>query len=352
MEESLQARLDIKKTLSNLPMPTLIIGALWVSILIFGAYKEFSIAVLLSDTIRRFGMWGLLVLAMVPSIQSGTGPNFALPVGICSGLLALVCSIEFGFTGIMWFIVAVILAILFGGVLGVLYGILMNAVKGSEMIIATYSGFSITYFFCILWMSLPFRSPIMGWMLGSGLRNTIELRQLGSAQILNDFLQFEIFGVSIPTGMLLVFFACCILVWLFFRSKMGIAISAVGANPMFAKASGLNVDECRIIANVISTIFGAVGIIVFAQSFGFASLYDAPMWMAFTAAAAVLIGGATAQRSKIIHVIIGTLIFQGLLTNAPPVLNSLLPDTDLSEVIRMVVQNGIILYALTKVNRA
>jgi len=38
-------------------------------------------------------MNGILVLAMVPSIQSGTGPNFALPVGVVCGLFSLVCSI-------------------------------------------------------------------------------------------------------------------------------------------------------------------------------------------------------------------------------------------------------------------
>jgi simple sugar transport system permease protein len=69
--------------------------------------------------------------------------------------------------------------------------------------------------------------------------------------------------------------------------------------------------------------------------------------MAFPAVACILIGGANVRWAKIIHVIIGTIIYQGLITNGPPVLNSLLPDTDLSEIIRMIVQNGVILYALT-----
>jgi len=368
--------------LKRIPLPTLIIGGLWLVILILGSSLGLALPTLLSDTVRRFGMWGLFVLAMLPSIQCGTGPNFALPIGVCCGLLAIVCSIEFGFMRWGWLIASLVMAIIFAGIVGYFYGKLMNAVKGSEMTISTYTGFSITYLFCILWMVLPFRSPRIGWMLGSGLRSTLELGQIGGAQIINNFLGFERLRVvdpngvaetlgitdlsqsagilqdiggtvssrfTFPSGMLIFFAIFCLFMWLFYRSKTGIATSAVGMNPVFAKASGLNVDKSRVKANIISTVLAAIGIIIYSQSFGYAQLYDAPIMMAFQAVAAVLIGGATTNRAKIPHVIIGTLIFQGLLTNSPPVLNSLFPETDLSEIFRMVIQNGIILYALTQV---
>jgi simple sugar transport system permease protein len=121
-------------------------------------------------------------------------------------------------------------------------------------------------------------------------------------------------------------------------------------NPRFAIASGVNIDRNRIIANILSTVLGAFGIIVYSQSFGFVQLYTAPLMMAFPAVAAVLIGGATAQRARVSHVIIGVVLFQGLLAVSLPVANQLVPEGNLSEIIRMVVQNGIILYALTKVN--
>lgn len=70
--------------------------------------------------------------------------------------------------------------------------------------------------------------------------------------------------------------------------------------------------------------------------------------MAFPAVAAVLIGGASTSKISISHVIIGTFLFQGLLTVALPVANQMFPEGNLSEVLRMIVQNGIILYALTK----
>jgi len=348
MVETRNLRLYMKKIYGHISMPTLIVGGFWVLLLIIGIMQGFSLGGMLSETLVRFGRWGLLGLAMVPSIQSGTGPNFALPIGICCGLLAIVCAIEFGLMGISWIVSAVVMAIVFAAILGYFYGRLMNAVKGSEMVIATYTGFSVTFLFCIIWMAAPFTNPIMGWMLGDGLRNTLALSEVGGAQILDNFLKFEFLGITWPTGMLLVVFGCCLFVWLFFRSKAGIAISAAGMNPMFARASGLNVDRSRVYANVISTVLGAVGVILYGQSFGFTNLYDFPLMMAFQAVASVLVGGATAQRAKIFHVILGTIIFQGLLTNSLPVLARIIPVGDLTVPMQLVLQNGIILFALTR----
>ncbi|MCL1849488.1 MAG: ABC transporter permease, partial [Clostridiales bacterium] len=185
--------------------------------------------------------------------------------------------------------------------------------------------------------------------MGTGLRETIQLKEVGGAQILSGFLEFSAFGVNIPTGNLAVFAAFCLLVWLFFRSRAGIAISAGGISPMFARSSGIDTDKARVMANMLSTMLGALGIIVYAQTYGFIQLYNAPRDMAFPAVAAVLVGGATARRAKISHVVIGTLLFQGLLATAPAVANRIFEGTDLSEIMRMIVQNGIILYALTQV---
>ena len=164
----------------------------------------------------------------------------------------------------------------------------------------------------------------------------------------NDFLSFEIFGVTIPTGLLLFFAACCLVVWLFMRSKTGIAMSAAGANPRFAAATGINVDRMRIIGTMLSTMLAAVGIIVYGQSYGFMQLYQAPRQMGFLAASAILIGGATTSRAKISNVVIGTFLFQGVLTLGMPVANALVPQSTISETLRILISNGIILYALTK----
>jgi simple sugar transport system permease protein len=141
--------------------------------------------------------------------------------------------------------------------------------------------------------------------------------------------------------------AMCFLVWLFMKTKTGTAMTAVGSNPEFARASGVNVDRIRVISVVLSTILGAIGILVYEQSFGFIQLYMGPFYMALPAVASILLGGASVNKASIWNVLIGTFLFQGILTMTPSVINNIL-QTDMSEVIRIIVSNGMILYALTR----
>jgi len=331
---------------NHINIPTLIVLVFWIFIIVLGVLNNVSFPSMMSDAIGRFGAFGILCLAMVPSIKSGTGPNFALPIGMVCGLLGMVCAIQFGFMGWLWLIVSIIFAITAACIVGFIYGILMNAVKGSEMTIATYTGWAFVWLFSMMWFILPFDDLRLRLPMGQGLRQDIQLAAVDGRQILNNVLNFRIGNVNIPTGMILVFFFACFLVWLFFRSKKGIAITAGGTNPMFANAAGLNVNRNRIYANMLSMALGAVGTVVYAQHFGFIQLYLFPMWFGFTCVAAVMIGGATVGKISIANVIVGCFIFLGLSANMPPVVNALFPGTDLPEALRSIVQNGVILYAL------
>ena len=124
-------------------------------------------------------------------------------------------------------------------------------------------------------------------------------------------------------------------------------MTAVGSNPVFARACGINTDMIRILSVVMSTALGAIGILVYQQSFGFIQLYMGPFYMALPAVSAILIGGASVNKAGITNVIIGTFLFQGIVTMTPSVMNSLM-HTDMSEVIRIIASNGMILYALTR----
>lgn len=339
---------SIKQFTNKIGLPRLIITSFFVCICLAAIVMGLPFGTMLYDIIRRFGMYGVLVLAMVPAIQSGIGPNFALPLGVLCGLFGGILSMELGFVDAVGFWTSILFSIPFAIAAGWGYGIMLNKIKGSEMLVATYVGFSATAFMCIMWVFLPFTHPEMVWPIGRGLRTTVCLDST-YAQILNDFAAFHIGPIKIPTGLVLFFLVCCLAVWLFTRSKMGIAMRAAGDNPKFAVASGINVDRSRIVGTILSTVLGGIGIIVYAQSFGFFQLYMAPQYMAFGAVAAVLIGGASATKARIPHVIIGVFLFQGMLTVSLPVANALVPGKNLSDVIRMVVQNGIILYALTQV---
>ena len=230
--------------------------------------------------------------------------------------------------------------------IGYMYGLLLNRVKGSEMTVTTYVGFSIIAFMNMMWMLMPFKNGELTWPNhGTGLRNTISLASSFSG-VMNDTLAIKIGSFEVPTGVLLFLFFCCFLVWLFMHSKTGMAMSAAGSNPMFAKAAGLNVNRLRLTGTVLSTVLAAVGILVYAQGFGFMQLYNGPQMMGFNSVAAILIGGASPRRSKIVNVLLGTFLFQGIMTLGLPVVNMFIPESNLSEVMRQIIANGIILYAL------
>ena len=338
----------LKQFIENAGWPRIIIALFLLALFIAAPFVGVRIDASISDTLVRVGMNGILVLAMVPMIQSGCGLNFGLPLGIIAGLLGAVTSIQIGVTGSIGFIIAMAIAVPIAVVLGWLYGQLLNRVKGDEMMIATYVGFSSVALMCIAWLLLPYTSPTMIWGYGgSGLRTTISVEGFW----LNALSQYVNIRIGeffyIPVGMFLFFAFVSFLVWAFFRTKTGTAITAVGSNPEFARASGIDVDKMRTISVIMSTALGAIGILVYEQSFGFIQLYMGPFYMAFPAVAAILLGGASVNKASMVNVVVGTFLFQGILTMTPSVINSVM-QTDMSEDIRIIVSNGMILSALTR----
>ena len=331
--------------LKKFGLPRLIILIFLISTYIIAPFVGIPITTALSDTIIRFGMNAILVLSLMPMIESGAGLNFGMPLGIEAGLLGALLSIELGFSGFAGFVIAIVIAIVFAFIFGWAYGAILNKVKGGEMMIATYIGFSSVAFMCIMWIVLPFKKADMIWAYGgSGLRTTISVETYWKG-VLNNI--FGKISQAIPIGEIIFFLILAFLMWLFFRTKSGLSMSAVGKNEKFAQATGINADKSRKQSVIISTVIAAIGIIVYQQSFGFIQLYLAPFNMAFPAIAAILIGGASVNRVTIWHVMIGTFLFQGILTMTPTVVNALI-KTDMSETIRIIVSNGMILYALTR----
>lgn len=333
--------------LKRVDIPTLIIFIFLISLFVLAAFTKVSIPSLLGDSLKRIGMNGVLVLAMVPTIRSGIGPNFGLPVGIIGGLIGALVSMQLGLVGFTGFWVSVILSVVICAAIGLAYGWLLERVRGQEMMVGTYMGYSIVAFMSIMWLLLPFSNPDMVWAIGGrGLRYTLTLQNY-FGHVLNNFLKFRIGGVEVPTGLLLFFIGSCFVVYVFFKTKTGLAIDLTGQNERYAISSGVNTKRARLMAVVLSTIIGGVGIIVYAQSYGFLQLYQAPLFMTFPAVASILIGGASIRRASITNVVVGTIAFQTLLTIALPVLSQVTRG-DITEVMRLIVSNGMILYALTR----
>lgn len=336
---------SIKSAIKNAGWPRIIIALFLLSMYLISPFIGINLKTALGDTLVRFGMNAILVLSLVPMIQSGTGLNFGMPLGVEAGLLGAVISIELQLTGIAGFLGAILFSIPFAILFGWLYGHILNKVKGGEMMIATYIGFSSVAIMCIMWLVLPFKSQDMIWAYGGeGLRTTISVENYWH-RVLDKFLHIP--SDILPLGEIFCFVVLGAIIWIFFRTKTGYAMKAVGTNDKFAKATGIDIDKIRIKSVMMSTVIAAIGIVVYQQSFGFVQLYLAPFYMAFPAIAAILIGGASVNKATILNVIVGTLLFQGILTMTPTVVNNII-QTDMSETIRIIVSNGMILYALTR----
>lgn len=342
---------SVRSWINKFGWPRIIIGLFLLSLFIAGPFFGVKTDASINDVLVRFGMNAVLVLSMVPMIQSGCGLNFGIPVGLVAGLFGAAMSLEFKLTGFGGIIAAMAMAAAFAALLGYAYGRLLNRVKGDEMIIATYVGFSIVCLMNILWIVLPFKNPssVQGFK-GEGLRATISVQDYWIHAI-SDILKIKITNsFTIQTGMFIFFAIMCIIVWAFFKTKMGTAMTAVGSNPEFARASGINVDKMRTISVVFSSVLAAIGLVIYQQSFGFIQMFNAPLAFVFPSVAAVLLGGASVNKATIGNVIIGTLLYQGIVTMTPSVINSAI-NIDISETLRLIVSNGMILYALTRKER-
>ena len=349
----------VKKVIDVIGLPRLIVFCFFIVIVLTAYFIGIDVSSYFASTLKYWGMWVILVLAMVPTIKCGIGPNYGVSLGIVCGLLGPLLAIEFGIAGLAdsvlpgsgaWvsMLFAMLVSALAAWVVGIGYGKLLNLVKGSEMTVTTYIGYSVIYLMCILWFRAPFSSGEITWPLGGiGVRNQVAMES-SFGYLLNDFLCFHVLGVDIPTGLILFCLLICLAVYLYFRSKTGLAIEAAGSNPTFARASGIDVDRMRVKGVVMSTILGAIGIVIYTQGFGYLQAYTAPLQMGFICVASVLIGGATMGKATIMNVIIGAFLYQGLVIFTPPVSNKLLAGTDISDTMRQIIQNGVILYALVK----
>jgi simple sugar transport system permease protein len=347
LEERRTAIDTVREHLQEIGIPRLLIGVFLLVLFAVAVATRMDVPGLISDSLLRVGRNGILVLALLPAIQGGVGLNFGLPLGVVCGLVGCVFAMNSGATG--W--AALGLAAGLGGLLavpaGLGYGWLLNRTRGQEMMIGTYLGFAVVSGMSIFWLLAPFHHPQLVWAIGGkGLRTTLTLAGFFD-KLLDHLWAFRVAGIGIPTGTMLMFGLTCGLVGLFFRTRAGITISAARSNPRFARAAGISDERTRIEAAMFSTVLAALGIVVFAQSYGFVQLYTAPLLMAFPAVACLLIGGGSLSRATLTHVLIGTFLFQSILTVALPVTSQVI-EGDISETARLIIQNGMILYALTR----
>jgi simple sugar transport system permease protein len=326
-------------------LPQIVIS-LFLGIMMLAAYQlKIPLPWIINDSLVRLAMNGVLVLSLVPMLNAGVGINFGLPVAVVAGLIGMCITVNWQIGGLGGFFFAIAMTIPIAVVFGSVYGTVLNRVRGREEITATFIGFSFIPLMNFFWATAPFANPAMLWPIGGkGLRPTIGLKS-SFARSLNSLWAVDIGPFVLPCGLLLFFACCCLLIHLFFTTRTGLAMQAVGENEEYARRTGVNVEKMRLLAVILSTVSGGIGICVYAQSYGFLELYDAPMMMALPAASAILVGGCMKGRTSILHVVAGTFLFHTTYVISGPLANDLLVP-EVAEIFRLMVTNGVILYAL------
>lgn len=335
---------------SKIKLPQIIISLFMLSLFVLAVFLKMNIPEFVSGSFVKFVMNGVLVLAMIPMINAGVGMNFGLPVGIVEGLLGMCMAIKLRVTGIFGFITAILLSIIPAVVFGMLYAKILNMVKGKEDIAAIFIGYSFIPIMNFVWTVIPFSNREMLYPVGGeGLRPKISLENY-FGNVLNELFVVKIGEIVIPLGLLGVYAIICLLIHFFFKTKYGTVMLAVGENEKFCRLSGIKINKVRTTAIVLSTVIGAVGICVYAQTYGFVELYNAPLSHTFPAVSVILIGGCIGKRATIFHAILGTYLYQTIYLLSAPIANAILIP-QMSEIVRMIITNGIILYAFLKQKR-
>jgi simple sugar transport system permease protein len=338
--------------LRRIPIPQALVVTFLVCMVVASALLGLPVAGLIGDTLVRFAMNAVLVLSLVPMLRAGLGMNYGMPLSALPGLLGIVMALEWQLTGWPGLLAATVLAVLFALPVGAGYGWLLRYVRGNEEVVGTFAGFSAVYLASIFWGVAPFTNRKMLWPIeGKGLRPRTNLAQW-FGHVLDRLGSFTVAGVRVPTGTVLAVLALGGVVAVLARTRLGLATALAARNPVFAKAAGVHVERGRLLAVLASTVLAAVGIVVYAHTFGFLEVYSAPLMLAFPAAAAILIGGYRADsRASVSNALLGTLLFNAVLVFSSPLANQLLMP-ELSDVVRVLVTNGVLLYAMVMAPRA
>ncbi|QQY79297.1 simple sugar transport system permease protein [Keratinibaculum paraultunense] len=328
----------------KLEAPQLIVISYLIILAISLKFIGISYIDMINESLIKWVMNGVLVLSLVPMINVGAGRNFGLPIGISAGLLGMCIALEFRLKGWVGLGISILIGSIIAILFGYIYSIVLNRLKRNEEIVGTFVGFSFIPIMNFFWSLAPFKNRQMLYPVGGqGLRPKINLDNYFGG-ILDNFLKINIGKLVIPVGLILFFIILCFIVYLFQKTRMGIAMAAIPENEVLVKLSGIDINRYRTISIIFSNILAAIGVIVYSQSYGFIHLYDGPFMMAFPAVSAILIGGATKNKATVFHAILGTYLYQTTFLLSVPVANALLIP-EMSEIIRMLVTNGIILYA-------
>ena len=273
---------------------------------------------IVQEVVTRLGRDTFLVLSLLIPLIAGMGINFGLALGACAGQVALILVINWQITGAQGMFLAMLISMPISILLGMFGGYLLNNARGREMITSYVLGFFMVGVYQIVVLFgmgkiIHISNETILLSRGFGIRNTVKLEGLsGTFDTLFDKLlgfPVKVAGINIPLFSILLVATLCLLTWWFRNTKLGQEVRAVGQDMGVSAASGINVNRTRIISMIISTVLAGFGQLIWLQNVAVMTVYTGANSVALYAAAALLVGGATASKAGIPRVIVGTGLF-------------------------------------------
>ncbi|MCP5463618.1 MAG: ABC transporter permease [Deltaproteobacteria bacterium] len=344
-----------KFSVRDLAVPLLFVLLCLVGVVYSGQPASF----LINAIVERLGRNSFLVISLIIPIIAGIGLNFSIVLGAMAAQIALIFTIDWGFSGIGGLGFAFLLSVLPATVFGFLIGKLFNRAKGREMVTGLITGFFSNGIYQLIFLFgagavfpilnadslLPRGVDENGVARFFGLRNTIDLSAVQYA--LDDLIALpRPQGIVIPYGTFLVIALACLFVWYFRKTKLGQEMKAMGHDQHVAEVAGINVNRNRIVATIISTVMAAWGQIIFLQNIGTINTYNSHEQVGMFAIAALLVSGASVSKASVWNALFGTFLFHTLFITSPLAGNQLFGEAQLGEYFRVFVAYGVIAVAL------
>ena len=134
------------------------------------------------------------------------------------------------------------------------------------------------------------------------------------------------------------------------RTKIGQDFTQLSSNQQNPIDSDGHSSKVRITAITISTIVAAWGQIILLQNTGNFSTYGSHIGIGVFAVSALVVGGATISKATVRNALLGIIVLQGFNIISIPAVEQLFPS-NVSEILRVILINGAILYTFIRSRR-
>lgn len=342
--------MKIKK---NLSLSRFTVPALFLIICAIGiAIAKPQVSYLTGELSRRMIRNTFLVLSLIIPILAGMGINFGIPLGAMAGQIGLIFVTDWGITGPLGLLVAILIGTPIAILLGIFSGNVLNRARGREMITSMMLSFFILgiYMLFVLYFFgsiVPFRNWKILLSQGYGIKSSITLDAAkGFDNILNLHINAGPVIMDIPLVTLVIIVALCFFIRWFTKTKLGHDMRAVGQDQKVSTNAGLYTDKIRVQSIVISTLLACYGQVIYLQNIGTLNTYAGQDQTALYAAASLLVGGASVSKASIPNAIFGTALFHLMFIIMPLAGKALTGDAMIGEYFRTFLCYGVVTLAL------